>query len=711
MLKKLLALGTAAALVAAAITACGAAAAGDATVIRLSDDGVTVDGKAASADAAAAVYTAHDIVYYEAGKGFTYGEGGEADEHTPEEAAAHTVVHITQPGTYSLSGKLSAGQIAVDLGEDAEENPEAVVTLILNGVDITCTVAPAVIFYHVYECGSTDADTAVKDVDTSAAGANVVIADGTENHVTGSYVARIYKSYTLSEDGQSVVDNKKLHKYDGAFYSKMSMNVDGGEKGTGVLTIDAENEGLDAELHLTINGGNINIRSGNDGINTNEDGVSVTTINGGTLTIDVDGATGEGDGIDSNGWIVVNGGTVTSAACGSSGDGGIDADMGIYLNGGTVTASGNMYDQIDGSGENFVVLSFQTRQAGGTAVTLKDAAGKTVATLAPVNDYSLIVYAAPGLAEGDYTLWQGDTQLTGVTGSSMGGRPVGFGGMGTPPEGFDPSQAPGERPQRPDGQQPVEGEQPPALPEGMTPPDGEPPVAGQQPPEKEQPSAGERPDFRPGNRGQQESGPRTATLHIQAGANFFSSISSEAADEAGVSGVSSDSWYSDAAKWACEKGLMSDGNDFSPQSGLTRLEAVEALWAMAGHPVVNYAMSFSDVTGEEPWAEAVRWAVSEKIEAGRGSGVFGAEDVLTREDFATALYRYAQTKGQGFTGAWAFPLRFSDAGQVAETAYEPLCWLTMRKVMLGNGGALNPKSTVTRAQAAVMLQRYNGLSV
>ena len=62
------------------------------------------------------------------------------------------------------------------------------------------------------------------------------------------------------------------------------------------------------------------ITSGNDGINTNEDGVSVTTVNGGVLTIDVDGATGEGDGIDSNGWLVINGGTVIAAACGSSQD-------------------------------------------------------------------------------------------------------------------------------------------------------------------------------------------------------------------------------------------------------------------------------------------------------------------------------------------------------------------------------------------------------
>lgn len=117
-------------------------------------------------------------------------------------------------------------------------------------------------------------------------------------------MARIYDpdSLVLSEDGMTVEDSGKLHKYDGAFYSKMSMNVDGGEAGTGVLNITADNEGLDTELHLTINGGTINITSGNDGINTNEDNVSVTTVNGGSVNIQVAGETGEGDGIDSNGW-------------------------------------------------------------------------------------------------------------------------------------------------------------------------------------------------------------------------------------------------------------------------------------------------------------------------------------------------------------------------------------------------------------------------
>jgi len=440
----------------------------DTISIELSDSGVKVNGETAPADPTATVYTANDIVYYEEGRDFTYGEGTEADAHSAQAAAAHTVVHITQPGSYVLSGTLSAGQVAVDLGEDAEEDPSAVVTLILNGVDITCTVAPAVIFYNVYECGSADAETATKDVDTSAAGANILIADGTANTVNGSYVARIYKpdSVELNEDGTEVLDAKKLHKYDAAFYSKMSMNVDGGEEGTGALYINAENEGLDSELHLTVNGGIIDIRSGNDGINTNEDGVSVTTINGGALAITVTGETGEGDGIDSNGWLVINGGSVVAAACANSADSGIDSDMGIHINGGFVMASGHVLDRIESGGQNYMVFNFARAQSGGTAYTLKSEGGKLAATYTPANDFSVLLVSADGFAAGGYTLWQGDTESDGVqmahsgTGGMSGFRPGGFGGQ--IPEGFEP----------PEGMEPPESFDPARVPEGIERPEG-----------------------------------------------------------------------------------------------------------------------------------------------------------------------------------------------------------------------------------------------
>jgi len=214
--------------------------------IELSDTKVLVDGVEATNDNTQAVYIANDIVYYEQGHDFTYGEGEREDEHSKEEADKHLVVHITRPGDYVLSGKMNAGQIAIDLGKDSKEDPGAVVNLYLNGVDITSTVAPAVIFYNAYEpFNDVDVETASKEVDTSKAGANVFIVDGTVNNVTGSYVARIYKpdSVVLSEDGTKVIDEKKLHKYDAAFYSRVTMNMNGGENNTGVLNIKAETRG------------------------------------------------------------------------------------------------------------------------------------------------------------------------------------------------------------------------------------------------------------------------------------------------------------------------------------------------------------------------------------------------------------------------------------------------------------------------------------
>ena len=458
----------------------------EATAIELSDSGILVDGKEISESDESDIYIAKDIVFYLEGQGITYGEGTLDDEHSKEEADTHTVLHITKPGTYALSGSLSRGQIAIDLGEEAEDDPEAVVTLILNGVDIECTVAPAIIFYNVYECGSSDTETATNVVDTTAAGANVLIADCSVNNIKGSYVARIYKpdSVILSEDGTEVVEEKKLHKYDGAFYSKMSMNINGDEEETGILNITAENEGMDSELHLTINGGNI--------------------------TIKVTGETGEGDGIDSNGWLVINGGTIIAEACSSSADAGIDTDMGIHINGGTVMATGNMLDRISESNQNYAVFSFVERQSGGIVYTLKNEAGEEVITYESENDFSYLILSSPELTAGTYTLWQGETQLAASAGESM----MGGMGMHAPQDGNGGFE--GERPE--DMKKPEEGE----MPKDMTPPDGT-----ELPEGMEKPEGMERPDGgRRGDGGEEFFNVAEASKEIEItdGGNYFNSV-------------------------------------------------------------------------------------------------------------------------------------------------------------------------------------------
>ena len=428
----------------------------DEVAITFSDSGIKVDGEDISLDEDERVYLAHDVVYYEDrdeyDSGNPYGEGADDERHSAEDAAATSVVHITQAGTYRLTGSISAGQVWVDLGKDAVEDASAKVTLVLDNLDITCDVAPAVVFRKVYECnGDWSADTASATVDTSDAGAVVVIADGSVNNVTGSHVARIYK-----DNGEQ----KKLWKIDGAFYSFMSMNIEGEQDGTGVLNITADNEGLDSELHLTLNGGNVSIASQNDGINTNEDGVSVTTINGGTLHI-VAGLGDEGDGIDSNGFLVINGGTVISMDNPRS-DSGLDYVMVSYINGGTVVALGSTLDWAESdSGQVTMNLQFASSQDAGDAIVVCNESGEVVFAYDPSEDetasgktrsYLGAVLSCPNFEVGQtYSVYVGgvvsgqETQgvydvdtVTGYeggtqqayTGTDVQGGPGGFGGPG-----------------------------------------------------------------------------------------------------------------------------------------------------------------------------------------------------------------------------------------------------------------------------------------
>lgn len=324
---------------------------------------ITVDGK--TPEESDCVTVGGEIVYYrdieKYPSGNKYGDGKEKDMHTENEAAEHTLVTVTKPGEYFIRGELK-GQLAVDLGENAKNDPNAKVTLVFGGADITCEIAPAVIFYNVYECGNSE-------VSSAKAGANVIIADGSQSNINGANVAKIYEDNGKEE---------KLHKYDAALYSKMTLNVSGGEKGNGILNINGENEGLGTEMHLSLNGGKINIKAKDDGINANSDGVSVISVNGGK--INVSGGFGtEGDGIDSNGKLVINGGELYAYGNGRSADGGIDADEGIYINGGKVAAFGGRNDSISkDSKQRFAVLEFSAEVLGKSIFEFADSEGNGI---------------------------------------------------------------------------------------------------------------------------------------------------------------------------------------------------------------------------------------------------------------------------------------------------------------------------------------------
>ena len=218
---------------------------------------------------------------------------------------------------------------------------------------------------------------------------------------------------------------------------------------------------------MTVNGGEIDVSASDDSINTSEDGVSVFTMNDGVLFCN-SGLGKEGDGIDSNGWIVFNGGFAIACANADSQDSGIDSDMGIYINGGTVLASGNMYDEVSGdSGQTFAVFGFGEKIEENQLLMLKNSEEEAIAAFSAKNGFTTMVYSSNLLEEGDYTLYKVSSVTGNLNGSiytgitdyegevklqySSSGR-MGVGGTfkgepGQKPEGMDK----GERPEMPEG--------------------------------------------------------------------------------------------------------------------------------------------------------------------------------------------------------------------------------------------------------------------
>ena len=98
-------------------------------------------------------------------------------------------------------------------------------------------------------------------------------------------------------------------------------------------------------------------------------------------------------------------------------------------------------------------------------------------------------------------------------------------------------------------------------------------------------------------------------------------------------------WYHDGVHFCQENGLMvgCGSNLFWPDAGTARGMIAVMLWRLNGSPVVNYAMNFEDVKANAWYTEAIRWAASEGVAAGYGSGKFGPDDAVTREQVVTIL--------------------------------------------------------------------------
>lgn len=171
--------------------------------------------------------------------------------------------------------------------------------------------------------------------------------------------------------------------------------------------------------------------------------------------------------------------------------------------------------------------------------------------------------------------------------------------------------------------------------------------------------------------------------------------------------VSANAWFASAVDYVTGKGMMNGtaDNTFSPKANTTRGMVVTVLYRLENQPSTS-AASFTDVASGAYYANAVAWANANGIVSGYGSGKFGPNDKVTREQLAAILYRYAQYKKYDVSGANSLD-GYTDAQSVSSYAVPALQWANAAGVVTGkSGNKLDPKGNATRAEVAAMLMRF-----
>lgn len=183
----------------------------------------------------------------------------------------------------------------------------------------------------------------------------------------------------------------------------------------------------------------------------------------------------------------------------------------------------------------------------------------------------------------------------------------------------------------------------------------------------------------------------------------------ETPSETKFNDVSANDWFASAVDYVTGKGMMNGtaDNTFSPKANTTRGMVVTVLYRLENQPSTSVA-SFTDVASGAYYANAVAWANANGIVSGYGSGKFGPNDKVTREQLAAILYRYAQYKKYDVSvGEDTNILSYDDAQSISSYAIPAIQWACGAGVVTGKSGSkLDPKGNATRAEVAAMLMRF-----
>ena len=183
-----------------------------------------------------------------------------------------------------------------------------------------------------------------------------------------------------------------------------------------------------------------------------------------------------------------------------------------------------------------------------------------------------------------------------------------------------------------------------------------------------------------------------------------------AADTSPFDDVKLGKWYSDAVLTVYENGIMEgmSKRTFAPFENMTRAQLVMILSRLADADVTGCASSldFKDVKKKSWYADAIGWAVSEKLVNGYSDNTFKPDDKVLRQELAVLFARFLDSRDISLPEI-ENPASFTDAKKIPKWAKDGIEKMRVTGIVTGDDlGRFNPTSSATRAEIAMMLVRY-----
>ncbi|MCD7860411.1 MAG: S-layer homology domain-containing protein [Oscillospiraceae bacterium] len=169
-------------------------------------------------------------------------------------------------------------------------------------------------------------------------------------------------------------------------------------------------------------------------------------------------------------------------------------------------------------------------------------------------------------------------------------------------------------------------------------------------------------------------------------------------------------WAEDAILSGAVLGLFAGTEDgaFSPEAAMSRAMLATVLYRMAeGAAPETEDAAFSDVPKGAWYYEAVQWAAANGVADGNGTGAFSPDAPVTREQLVSLLWRYAAVQGLDTETSDGYATAFPDGADVSAWADDAMAWAVGAALIVGrDDGTLDPAAAVTRAETAVVIQRF-----